>query len=432
MGTDAMRETTLTREELYELVWTEPIQTLATRFGISDVALKKRLVKMRVPTPGRGAWAKKAAGGTMRRPALPRLPASVPFATLTAVFRGAPKTTDQEQAAEATGPVADQARYESLPEHQITVPEMLTDPHSLVATTVLLLRRSRTDAQHVLVPSGKKHLAIHVTLGTADRAMLLYDTLIKALEARGFSVKVASGEHGPATTVTIGMERIGLLIDERIDRVERKPDPKVRHPVYGRQYDYSPTGRLSIRLQLPYLGEARVRQNWWDASKQRVESCLNSVVVGLVTAAEALKAQRNEQEARERERVAAEERRVIAEKRRQEEEARIRALGNSLKAWRRSEIPWLRGSGGSMPTPIVWTRPCPHPPYRRTRSRIARHTPTTAPRMRGTPTTWETSGDHSTRSPADAGDSRFGHRVSRPADRGSPHAYPEGASQGRD
>lgn len=337
MGTDEVRETTLTREELYELVWTEPMQTLATRFGISDVALKKRLVKMRVPTPGRGAWAKKAAGGPMRRPALPRLPASVPSATLTAVFRGAPKTTDQEEA-EATGPVADQARYESLPEHQITVPEMLTDPHPLVATTVLFLRRSRTDVQHVLVPSGKKHLAIHVTLGTADRAMLLYDTLIKALEAREFSVKVESGEHGPATTVTIGTERIGLFIDERIDRVERKPDPKVRRPVFGRQYDYSPTGRLSIRLQLPYLGEARVRQNWWDASKQRVESCLNSVVVGLVTAAEALKAQRIEQEARERERVAAEERRRIAEQRRQEEEARIRALGVSVKAWRRSEI----------------------------------------------------------------------------------------------
>jgi len=33
---------TLTRQELYDMVWSEPMTSLAKNFGISDVALAKR------------------------------------------------------------------------------------------------------------------------------------------------------------------------------------------------------------------------------------------------------------------------------------------------------------------------------------------------------------------------------------------------------
>ncbi|MFS8051606.1 hypothetical protein QD357_02150 [Rhizobium sp. BR 317] len=52
----------LSREELYNLVWSEPMKTLCGRFKISDVALKKTCVKSLIPTPNRGYWAKKEAG----------------------------------------------------------------------------------------------------------------------------------------------------------------------------------------------------------------------------------------------------------------------------------------------------------------------------------------------------------------------------------
>lgn len=44
----------VTREELYELVWTIPTQRLAERFGFSDVALAKTCKKLKVPKPSRG------------------------------------------------------------------------------------------------------------------------------------------------------------------------------------------------------------------------------------------------------------------------------------------------------------------------------------------------------------------------------------------
>ena len=48
----------LSRKELYELVWSEPMKNLSIRFGISDVALKKTCARAEIPTPDRGYWAR--------------------------------------------------------------------------------------------------------------------------------------------------------------------------------------------------------------------------------------------------------------------------------------------------------------------------------------------------------------------------------------
>lgn len=66
-----------TREELYELAWSEPIARSAAKLGISDVALAKRCRREGVPLPPRGYWARLAAGQTIARPPLPPPPEKV-------------------------------------------------------------------------------------------------------------------------------------------------------------------------------------------------------------------------------------------------------------------------------------------------------------------------------------------------------------------
>ena len=66
-----------TRAELHELVWAEPMRTLAMRFGISDVALKKVCTKAHIPAPPRGHWARKQAGKKTLRVPLPPRPAGM-------------------------------------------------------------------------------------------------------------------------------------------------------------------------------------------------------------------------------------------------------------------------------------------------------------------------------------------------------------------
>src|SRR5262245_32774871 len=65
----------LTREELYELVWSTPVQRAAQQFEISDVALAKLCRRRQVPLPPRGYWARKEAG---QNPSMPALPEYVP------------------------------------------------------------------------------------------------------------------------------------------------------------------------------------------------------------------------------------------------------------------------------------------------------------------------------------------------------------------
>ena len=64
----------MTREELHQLVWSQPMRTAAKSMGISDVALAKQCRKANVPVPPRGWWARKAAGKRVELEALPPLP----------------------------------------------------------------------------------------------------------------------------------------------------------------------------------------------------------------------------------------------------------------------------------------------------------------------------------------------------------------------
>jgi len=62
---------TFSRQQLFDLVWSEPTRTIAKRLGISDVGLAKACRRADLLLPPRGYWAKLAAGKTARRPELP-------------------------------------------------------------------------------------------------------------------------------------------------------------------------------------------------------------------------------------------------------------------------------------------------------------------------------------------------------------------------
>jgi hypothetical protein len=53
---------TLSRRQLYDLVWSKPMRDAAAEIGISDVGLKKVCVRYRVPVPPQGYWNKVHAG----------------------------------------------------------------------------------------------------------------------------------------------------------------------------------------------------------------------------------------------------------------------------------------------------------------------------------------------------------------------------------
>jgi hypothetical protein len=337
MTNDGVRTATepvrLTREELYEQVWSEPMSTLAPKYGISDVGLAKICRRMRIPAPGRGYWRKKEVGHAVRRIPLLKLPPVAAMKLREVIIR----QSVNSEILDPTGPMAEQRQYEAVEANRIVVSETLTDPHPLVAKTVIALRRAKSDTQRGLQPKSTC-LSVQVSLESADRALCIYDALLKALSARGYPTTIREGEQ-PKTCVRIGEEDVSITIEERIKRVERqKPQQRTGHgPMWSSpEYDWVPTGQLSLMIE-SYCGDG-VRRTWSDAKQQRIENCLNAFIVGLVAAAEAIKARRLEQEARERELRAAEERRALEARRREEEAAHVRALNQAVAAWRRSRL----------------------------------------------------------------------------------------------
>jgi hypothetical protein len=69
--TEVRQLSELSREELYDLIWSSPATKVAADFAVSDVAVHKHCIKRNVPRPTRGYWAKIAAGQKPRRNPLP-------------------------------------------------------------------------------------------------------------------------------------------------------------------------------------------------------------------------------------------------------------------------------------------------------------------------------------------------------------------------
>jgi len=68
-----MTSRTLTRQQMYDLVWLKPMTQLAAEFDLSDVGLRKICKAAKVPTPGIGYWAKLANGHQVTKTPLPTL-----------------------------------------------------------------------------------------------------------------------------------------------------------------------------------------------------------------------------------------------------------------------------------------------------------------------------------------------------------------------
>jgi hypothetical protein len=65
----------ISREELYDLVWSKTMGSLSTRFRVSNAVLKQTCQRAAIPMPVPSHWTKKAFGKETFQAALPaRLP----------------------------------------------------------------------------------------------------------------------------------------------------------------------------------------------------------------------------------------------------------------------------------------------------------------------------------------------------------------------
>lgn len=340
----------LTRDELYEQVWSKPVSHLAKDYGISDVGLSKICRKHNIPTPPLGYWSKVKAGKKVRKKPLPALTAGNQPKIV--IEPGRARTAGDEKRSipdEFQGQL-DEATARTSSFVAETEP---ASPHPLTKWARKSFKKPTKSYSGILIPSDRRCLDIQVTEQTIERAILFLDNLLRLVEECGYKITV--NEAGGAVLDILG-EKMALRVKERIKREEiAKPiDPKLHtksmlsyvdpDSVYRytiKEYNYRPTGELCLIVKSPefYMSDRR----WCDKVNLAIEDQLSKIVPGLVKVAARSNMKRKEQEEWKRERELEEAQRkeqyrLRLEKQRlaEEEQLRVEALHVDAERWQKS------------------------------------------------------------------------------------------------
>ncbi|MBR0739657.1 hypothetical protein JQ581_22240 [Bradyrhizobium liaoningense] len=301
-----------TRQELYDLVWTTPLVKLAREFGLSDVGLRKTCVRHQVPTPPLGYWAKLNFGKTVKKtPLLPPSP-GVSDRVLVSVFVRPDVPKEVIEAA---------ARAHERISIPIVVPdEAPTRLHPAAKALRQALRSARPDNEGFLQIGGPGLLVASLGAANVDRAWLIVDTILKAVDAADQETKATD----TGLVVIVDGECLSLQLSETKDKTAHQPTQaelkakenwEEQHrkwpSLYNldrrhwRNWDYQPSGRLSLTLTDPLRSQWQdgyVLGRWNDRRTCKLESFLGDVLVGMLTGAATARHNRITAEAEKRRR----------------------------------------------------------------------------------------------------------------------------------
>jgi len=327
-----------TRQELYDLVWSEPMQKLAKRFGLSDVGLAKACRSADIPRPGRGYWARLAAGKRVVKTALP--PRGLGRSDRVAIGpreRGYYGQSDEERANEVIPPPPEFPEgLEALMARvqrrvgRVTCPR-LARPHPLIAK---VLETEEARRKEVLERGWATHKPAHDG-PAARRRLRLLNAIFLAANRCGCRPVLDDHDRLEAG-VLVGDTRVPVVVSPISGRTPRRRE--------------GAGGRPAEPLACTIGGQHRLQGiplAWEDRDDAPLEQQLTEIVVGVLVAGEMgyrAALQRGyewrlqmKEEAAERLRKRAEEAaRKERERQRRLEQARVRHLLGRAGAWRRA------------------------------------------------------------------------------------------------
>jgi hypothetical protein len=308
---------TLTRPQLYDLVWKEPMLSLSKRFKISDVGLRKMCRRLNIPVPQAGHWQKVKFGKKLSQVKLPK-----DFDGKNTVSL---EIRNQQSEIDNRLPSFRSIKEEikSDPRLFLTVPEKLTNPDKLIvaARNQLLNHKEFSRYQGVLTTHGET-IDIRVSKKFVARSLRFMDTLIKALKTRGHDIQIQSSGWKKITSVVMGEQNIRILFRERLNRVI------VNNGRYN-STELQPSGVLYFRLE----GE---NSREWTDNETPFENFLPDIVAKLELEGHKMKILASERQKAREKREAEERIRKELEKRRLEEFNDFKNLLGKLPRWQKA------------------------------------------------------------------------------------------------
>ena len=271
-----MENTILTRQELYDLVWENPLSKLAKKYNLSDNGLRKVCKKLDIPLPKNGYWQKIQYNKKVSKEKLP-VNNSVET-SITLKFRDNSETIIngiENELNQLTKEIKNELK------ETIIFPEKLTRPLQLIIDAKDDLKTKQPAYYHNikgLLNTSPGVLNITVAPQNVKRALLFMDIFIKAVQKRGHNVITKEG-----TKVVIDNVLLDIGLRERLKRTVVK----------GTHWDsteLNPSNILSLRL------DAYPAVEWTDTNRTKLEDKIPNIIAKLE-----LQAVKEKKEAIERE-----------------------------------------------------------------------------------------------------------------------------------
>lgn len=149
---DPANRINVTRDELYELVWSMPTSRACQTYGLSDVGLAKICLEWDIPRPPRGYWAKIRNGHRVHKRKLKPVEEGNPV--VLSYRPMAPGTASELAAAEAQSASHRQRAFEKVTTNLIQVPQQLSEPHAVILKTEKSIRSARPDGEGIVRPKA--------------------------------------------------------------------------------------------------------------------------------------------------------------------------------------------------------------------------------------------------------------------------------------
>ena len=321
----------LTRRELYNLVWTQPVDSLAKELGMSGRGLGKLCERHSIPVPPRGYWARKVAGQRVKRETLIELADSQ--SSEIAIDLTLRSTTSLSNNSDAsTSPYCELFERQLKEIGILAVPNQLRNPHSVIADC---LRREDIERQQARnFPYARQRFNGRFSSYLARRRVRILNTLFKELERRGCKIEKDASAYDDFA-VRLGRDSVKFSIVEKIRQFRRRltEEERTSQSYSNRQWTQirEQTGELTLKLDC-YMPKG-VPHSWQDELDRPLESKAPELLAGILTALARVRQQREERDADERCRMERQEEERRREADRQAELDRTLGLRQRAKAW---------------------------------------------------------------------------------------------------
>ncbi|QNK57418.1 excisionase family DNA-binding protein [Paenibacillus sp. PAMC21692] len=213
----------------------------------------------------------------------------------------------------------------------LSVSEKLSSPHQLVRET-MQYKNARKETTR---PTSTNFLNVNTSNEQFERALIIFDTVLKAFERLGGVIKNKHKE----TRVCIGSEEVKIGIKEkrkqvRHEKTKNELDKEARSGYsWAPSFDYVQTGNLQFFIDEWYAP----RKNWNDTVNKKIEHSIIDIIMTIFETAECLRLIRLEREEDENKRREVELDRRKLQKQREDEHLKIIELEDRAKDYQISK-----------------------------------------------------------------------------------------------